>query len=252
MMCLCSLMLSKQKSVKYMPFWLIVAGFANGITWFTYGLLETVDAYIAVGVGWKWDWGIVLLSSSYLCLLITNPSIIIIVIQVAMRDQQPKTQAITTIWSIYKNKSIMNFLPYSFLAAFMNCILWILYGMPFVHPDSTLVVTINSIGLALEIIYLIVFMIYANKTYRKHVIETKNAESMQFWLCLSGFLNGGIWFCYAFLKKFDPYIAAGNGIGGLFGAIQLLVYAFYYFKAKNNVANDGKQGDAQRKLSQIV
>ncbi|KAG6382248.1 hypothetical protein SASPL_158118 [Salvia splendens] len=73
---------------------------------------------------------------------------------------------------------------------------------------------------------------------------------MQFWLCLSGFLNGGIWLC--FLKKFEPYIAAGNGIGGLFGAIQLLVYAFYYFKAKNNVANDDKQGDAQRKLSQIV
>ncbi|KAL1538582.1 bidirectional sugar transporter SWEET5-like [Salvia divinorum] len=214
---------------------------------------------------------------------------------------------VTTIWSIWKNKSIMDFHPYPYLAAFMNCILWIFYGMPFVHPDSTLVITINSVGLALEIIYIIIFMIYANKKYRtiiplfilcelvlfaiivavsllvfhtttdrsmlvgiicdvagiimyisplstlKHVIETKNAESMQFWLCLSGFLNGGIWFCYAFLKKFDPYIAAGNGIGGLFGAIQLLVYAFYYLKAKNNVANDdGKRSDLQWKISQLV
>ncbi|KAG6382365.1 hypothetical protein SASPL_157969 [Salvia splendens] len=75
---------------------------------------------------------------------------------------------------------------------------------------------------------------------------------MQFWLCLSGFLNGCMWFYYAFLKKFDPYIAAGNGIGGLFGAIQLLVYAFYYFKGKNNVSNDGKPSDVQMMASQFV
>ncbi|KAH9742133.1 Bidirectional sugar transporter SWEET6b [Citrus sinensis] len=36
----------------------------------------------------------------------------------------------------------------------MNCMFWILYGLPVVHPDSTLVVTINGVGLALELIYL--------------------------------------------------------------------------------------------------
>ncbi|KAL1538581.1 hypothetical protein AAHA92_27309 [Salvia divinorum] len=41
----------KTQSVKFMPFWLIFVGFANGIAWLTYGLLKTFDPYIAVGNG---------------------------------------------------------------------------------------------------------------------------------------------------------------------------------------------------------
>ncbi|KAF2316127.1 hypothetical protein GH714_041373 [Hevea brasiliensis] len=38
--------------------------------------------------------------------------------------------------------------------------LWVFYGLPIVKPDSILVTTINAIGLALELIYLVIFCIY--------------------------------------------------------------------------------------------
>ncbi|ESR32504.1 hypothetical protein CICLE_v10006758mg [Citrus x clementina] len=47
---------------------------------------------------------------------------------------------------------------------------WILYGLHVVHPDSTLVITINAVGLALELIYLSIFCLYdCQKSGRKVV-----------------------------------------------------------------------------------
>jgi hypothetical protein len=39
--------------------------------------------------------------------------------------------------------------------------LWVFYGLPIVHPNSILVVTINGVGLVVEAIYLMIFFIYA-------------------------------------------------------------------------------------------
>ncbi|XP_057771096.1 bidirectional sugar transporter SWEET7-like [Salvia miltiorrhiza] len=68
-----------------------------------------------------------------------------------------------TFWRICKKKSTEEFHPYPYIAATMNCMLWIFYGLPVVHPDSILVITINSFGLALEFIYLFIFFIYTSK-----------------------------------------------------------------------------------------
>ncbi|KAL2552413.1 Bidirectional sugar transporter SWEET7 [Forsythia ovata] len=189
-----------------------------------------------------------------------------------------------TFVRICKNKSTEEFHPYPYLACVMNCLFWIFYGIPVVHPDSTLVITINSIGLALELIYLTIFALYTTKRNRviialvlfcealflaviiiitiicfhnhkmrsmfvgiicvvfgiimygsplsiiRKVFKTKSVEFLPFWLCLAGFLNGAVWFTYAFLKTFDPYIATGNGIGGLLGLFQLCVYAYFSLK----------------------
>ncbi|KAI7737532.1 hypothetical protein M8C21_002783 [Ambrosia artemisiifolia] len=47
--------------------------------------------------------------------------------------------------------------------------LWIFYGLPFNHPNSTLVVTINGTGLVLELIYLSVFLLYGKSSHRKKI-----------------------------------------------------------------------------------
>nr|GMD58111.1 bidirectional sugar transporter SWEET6a-like [Ipomoea batatas] len=44
----------------------------------------------------------------------------------------------------------------------MNCFMWVFYAMPFVHPHSVLVMTINSLGICLELSYLVVFFYYNN------------------------------------------------------------------------------------------
>ncbi|KAL3833167.1 hypothetical protein ACJIZ3_007903 [Penstemon smallii] len=197
-----------------------------------------------------------------------------------------------TFKRILEKRTTEEFHPYTYLACMMNCMFWVLYGLPIVHPDSTLVITINGIGLFLEFIYLTIFFAFTNKktnkriivtgvlvelvalaavafmtllcfnthekrsmfvgivcvvfgiimygsplTILKQVMKTKSVEYLPFWICLAGFLNGITWFTYANLKVFDLYIAIGNGIGGLLGAIQLIVYAYY---RKQNVDYDVK------------
>ncbi|KAK4750530.1 hypothetical protein SAY87_004012 [Trapa incisa] len=183
---------------------------------------------------------------------------------------------------IIKNKSVEEFKEDPYLATVLNCIFWILYGMPFVHPDSTLVVTINSVGLVLELIYLTIFFIYTPKKGRKKVmlclllevmftavvatgvllglkaftkmvsrlwrhlpylqhhhkkvITTKSVKYMPFTLSLAGFLNACIWTAYA-LIKFDIYILISNGLGSLFGAAQLILYACYFRSQPAEVAD---------------
>ncbi|KAL5796952.1 hypothetical protein ACOSQ2_001772 [Xanthoceras sorbifolium] len=187
-----------------------------------------------------------------------------------------------TFWRIIKRKSVEEFQPYAYIATCLNCMFWILYGLPVVHPDSTLVVTINSVGLVLELIYLTIFCIYdhQNKGRKKvvlgllvevvfvgivavitftcfhthvkrslvvgvicdvfniimyasplsivkKVITTKSVEYMPFFLSLAGFANGAIWTAYA-LIKLDLYILISNGLGTVFGLIQLIIYACYY------------------------
>ncbi|KAL9680925.1 hypothetical protein QQ045_012706 [Rhodiola kirilowii] len=71
-----------------------------------------------------------------------------------------------TFWRIWKKKSVEEFKPDPYLAAVMNCLFWIFYGLPCVHPDSTLIVTINGVGLALELFYLALFYIYGDNKKR--------------------------------------------------------------------------------------
>ncbi|KAK4726432.1 hypothetical protein R3W88_031349 [Solanum pinnatisectum] len=61
---------------------------------------------------------------------------------------------------IWKKKSVEQFSPFPYLATFVNCGLWVLYGIPLVHPHSILVVTINGTGLGIEVVYLMLMKIF--------------------------------------------------------------------------------------------
>ncbi|KAM0921194.1 hypothetical protein ACQ4PT_007082 [Festuca glaucescens] len=68
---------------------------------------------------------------------------------------------VPTFWGIIKKKDVEEFSPVPYLATIFNCMLWVFYGLPLVHPNSTLVITINGIGLAIEAAYLVTFLLYA-------------------------------------------------------------------------------------------
>ncbi|KAL3845876.1 hypothetical protein ACJIZ3_003279 [Penstemon smallii] len=55
----------------------------------------------------------------------------------------------------------------------------------------------------------------------RDVCQTKSVECLPFWFCLASFLNAVVWFIYAFLPPFDPFLAIVNGIGTLSGLVQL-------------------------------
>ncbi|KAL3720244.1 hypothetical protein ACJRO7_005127 [Eucalyptus globulus] len=186
-----------------------------------------------------------------------------------------------TFYRIVKNKSVEEFKVDPYLATVLNCIFWVLYGLPFVRPDSILIATINGVGLVLELIYICIFFFYApNKerkkviywlcgevifiaavslaillvfhdhkrrilafgiicdvfniimyssplTIMKKVITTKSVEYMPFYLSLANFLNGCVWTAYA-LIKLDIFVLVSNGLGALSGAVQLILYGWYF------------------------
>ena len=80
-----------------------------------------------------------------------------------------------TFWRICKAKNVEEFKPDPYLATLMNCLLWFFYGLPIVHPNSTLVLTINGIGLVIEGAYIIIFIIYAAKNTRVPTCHPPNA-----------------------------------------------------------------------------
>ncbi|XP_011081454.1 bidirectional sugar transporter SWEET7-like [Sesamum indicum] len=203
---------------------------------------------------------------------------------------------VPTFYRIWKKKSVEQYSPVPYLATFANCGLWVLYGLPMVHPKSTLVVTINGTGFVIEILYLSLFLIFSDAKKRlrivavvvaecvflavlailvlslahttklrstivgsicmagnifmyasplsvmKLVITTRSVEYMPFSLSLFSFLNGVSWTSYA-LIRFDPFIAAPNGMGTVLGLAQLLLYATFYRSTKRIMAERKAQGE---------
>ncbi|KAJ4974769.1 hypothetical protein NE237_007943 [Protea cynaroides] len=143
-----------------------------------------------------------------------------------------------TFRKIWKKGAVEGFEPDPYLASVVNCMLWVFYGLPLVHPDSLLVVTINSVGLSVATIYVIIYFIYAPAKKRGKVIKTKSVEYMPFLQSLTSFLNGSVWVIYMrALLRFDPYILVGNGLGALAGLVQLIIYAIYYKSTPKNKDN---------------
>ncbi|XP_031484642.1 bidirectional sugar transporter SWEET6b-like [Nymphaea colorata] len=68
-----------------------------------------------------------------------------------------------TFYRIWKKGDVEDFSPIPYLATVMNCMLWVFYGFPIVHPHSLLVLTINGIGLVVELIYLCMYFTYSSK-----------------------------------------------------------------------------------------
>ncbi|GFQ01758.1 bidirectional sugar transporter sweet7b, partial [Phtheirospermum japonicum] len=81
-----------------------------------------------------------------------------------------------TFKRIWQKKSTEEFHPYPYLMTLMNCAFWVWYGVPIVHPDSTLVITINGIGLAMEIMYISFFFYYTTKKNRRIILGVLAAE----------------------------------------------------------------------------
>ncbi|GER39159.1 bidirectional sugar transporter SWEET7 [Striga asiatica] len=82
-----------------------------------------------------------------------------------------KEDARTTIGIIVEEYSAV---PY--LATLVNCGLWVLYGLPMVHPHSMLVVTINGTGFLIEIVYISLFLAFSQPRKRLRVASTVAAE----------------------------------------------------------------------------
>ncbi|XP_050914059.1 bidirectional sugar transporter NEC1 [Lathyrus oleraceus] len=66
-----------------------------------------------------------------------------------------------TFYSIYKKKSSEGFQSIPYVVALLSALLLLYYG--FLKTNALLIITINCIGCVIEVIYLIMFIIYAPK-----------------------------------------------------------------------------------------
>lgn len=70
---------------------------------------------------------------------------------------------IITFKRIIVNKSTEKFSGVPYPMTLLNCLLSSWYGLPFVSPDNILVTIINGTGAVIEIIYVIIFIVFAPK-----------------------------------------------------------------------------------------
>ncbi|CAI9111885.1 OLC1v1012216C1 [Oldenlandia corymbosa var. corymbosa] len=85
---------------------------------------------------------------------------------------------IPTVFGFWKKKTVEEFHPWTFVFGILNCCLWIMYGAPKIHPDSTLVWTINSVGLVLYVVYLSIYVWYAPKPKMLQVFGSVGAVAI--------------------------------------------------------------------------
>ncbi|KAG8379457.1 hypothetical protein BUALT_Bualt07G0090500 [Buddleja alternifolia] len=131
---------------------------------------------------------------------------------------------IPIFYQIYKKKSSEGFQSVPYVVGLFSAMLWIYYA--FLKTDTTLLVTINSVGCFIQTIYIIFYLIYGSKKSRRQVIRTKSVEYMPFLLSLFLTLSAVMWFFYGLLIK-DYNIAIPNVLGFNFGVIQMVLYVKY-------------------------
>jgi solute carrier family 50 protein (sugar transporter) len=85
---------------------------------------------------------------------------------------------VPTFWRIIKNKDVQNFKADQYLATLLNCMLWVFYGLPIIHPNSILIVTINGIGLVIEAVYLTIFFLFSDKKNKKKMGVVFTTETL--------------------------------------------------------------------------
>ncbi|XP_015573634.2 bidirectional sugar transporter SWEET5 isoform X2 [Ricinus communis] len=172
---------------------------------------------------------------------------------------------IPTFIRIWKSNSVGEFKSDPYLASIMNCMLWNFYGLPMVHPGSTLLVTINSVGLALELIYITIFFIYAQRNGRLKVTGFLFMEFVVMTALVSFTLKFydnheqrstlvGI-FCVVIniLMYASPLtIMIASSVGVLSGVLQLILYACYYKAVPTLQVDDHHEKPADLQISVAV
>ncbi|XP_024929071.3 bidirectional sugar transporter SWEET15 isoform X2 [Ziziphus jujuba] len=154
---------------------------------------------------------------------------------------------VTTFYRIYRKKSTEGFHSVPYLVALFSAMLWFYYAL--VKKDAMLLITINSFGCFIEIIYILIFIFYAPTDARKLTVKllalmnigtfslillvTQLAVRNEYRVPVLG------WICVAISVSVfaSPLsIVIPNILGFGLGLIQMVLYAIY--KNYNKVVED--------------
>ena len=86
------------------------------------------------------------------------------------------TRCRPTFYRIWKKRAVEQYSAIPYVATLLNCMMWVLYGLPAVHPHSMLVITINGTGMAIQLTYVALFLLYSAGAARRKVLLLLAAE----------------------------------------------------------------------------
>ncbi|GAV71337.1 MtN3_slv domain-containing protein [Cephalotus follicularis] len=81
-----------------------------------------------------------------------------------------------TFYRIHRNKSTESFQSLPYLVALFSSMLWLYYA--FLKKDAFLLITINSFGCIIEMIYIAMYIAYASRKTRKSTVKLLVAMNM--------------------------------------------------------------------------
>ncbi|KAK3418206.1 hypothetical protein EUGRSUZ_H04154 [Eucalyptus grandis] len=178
---------------------------------------------------------------------------------------------IPTFYAIFKKKSSDGYQSIPYVVALSSASLLLYYGV--LKTNATMIISINAIGIVIELTYLILFLIYASTKEKgpqrvdavgwicaafnlavfaaplsimRRVIKTKSVEFMPFTLSFFLTLCATAWFFYGLFVK-DMFIALPNTLGFLFGIAQMILYMIYKYGNKKLAETD--KGSNQQEVS---
>ncbi|KAL4352267.1 hypothetical protein GQ457_06G022210 [Hibiscus cannabinus] len=173
-----------------------------------------------------------------------------------------------TFARICKNQTVEEFQSHPYLCMLMNSNVWMLHTSCLLRIGrkgcvSAMLCLHSRRALFMRIVADVSdIVLYASPlTIWKKVVTTKSVEYMPFWLSLAVLCNGIYWTIYA-LVQFDIFILVkkmikedlychycnnnnndvdhlqvSNGVGAIFGAIQVGLYASFYVNGEDQVQN---------------
>ncbi|RDX85472.1 Bidirectional sugar transporter SWEET2, partial [Mucuna pruriens] len=77
---------------------------------------------------------------------------------------------IPTFRRIVRNGSTEMFSGLPYIYSLLNCLICLWYGTPLISPDNLLVTTVNSIGAAFQLVYIILFLMYAENAKKVRML----------------------------------------------------------------------------------
>ncbi|KAL0293550.1 UNVERIFIED_CONTAM: Bidirectional sugar transporter SWEET17 [Sesamum calycinum] len=117
-----------------------------------------------------------------------------------------------TFVRIVKKKSTEEFESFPYICTLLSSSLWTYYGLT--KPDSFLVATVNGFGVAVEIIYISLFLIFAPP-------PTRVKTGIVFGIMNVGFLGAAVGMTYLML---DGEVRI-DAIGLMCSALNIIMYA---------------------------
>uniref|UniRef100_A0A0D9WTQ5 Bidirectional sugar transporter SWEET n=1 Tax=Leersia perrieri TaxID=77586 RepID=A0A0D9WTQ5_9ORYZ len=82
-----------------------------------------------------------------------------------------------TFYCIWKKRSVEQYSATPYVATLLSCMLWLLYGLPAVQPRGmALVIVISVVGIAIQLVYLALYLAFSAGAVRRRVVLLLAAE----------------------------------------------------------------------------